>query len=305
MYEASEIFDDVYNRGVAEGLIEDAEVLHILSAEGKYTEENEKELYEVLPKHIEYWQKELYNSYFRSNDQKVIRKYLAKAREEQLRLYSIRHSLDQYTAVETANFIRYQFIIENTTFFEGKPVDWDKISINSVIDLYNKNAISPEKIREISHTMPWANQWSVCKANGRVFDQAGISLSISQQLLLLWSKMYDNIHESPECPPDDVLDDDDMLDGWLALQKEKRMGERKNDFTINNQKIAGCENIYVAAQNVEDAQKVDNLNSPYSRAIKKSRLNYINKVGKTDYINLPDVKMSAQMQAREKYAKNG
>lgn len=304
LYEGNEIFNEVYEQSLDSGLIEDEECLEILINEGVYTQDNEIELTEIIPKHIEYWQKELYNCFFRSNDKKLIRKYLAKTREEQLRLYSIRHSLDQYTALETANFARYQYIIENTTYnLNGVRVDWNSTPINKVIELYNKSVILPERIREISHTTPWSNHWVVCKANGQVFPKSGVELNISQQLLILWSRMYDNIAESPDCPPDEILNDDDSLDGWLLIQREKK-GSNSDSLTIKNEKIANCENIYIMAQTTEDARKIDNLNSAHTKAIKNSRLNYINKVGKIDHMNLPDVKMDAQMQARNMYEKN-
>ena len=38
--------------------------------------------------------------------------------------------------------------------------------------------------------------------------------------------MYDNIQESLDYPSEDVVEDDDMLDGWLIIQKQKRDKER-------------------------------------------------------------------------------
>jgi hypothetical protein len=49
--------------------------------------------------------------------------------------------------------------------------------------------------------------------------------------------MYDNVYESMECPPDEVIKDDDMLDGWFIQQhkdREKKLKEKSTDEKFGN-----------------------------------------------------------------------
>ena len=45
---------------------------------------------------------------------------------------------------------------------------------------------------------------------------------IDQKNILILSRMYDNVQESLDCPADDIMQDDDMLDGWFIHQKNKK-----------------------------------------------------------------------------------
>jgi len=71
--------------------------------------------------------------------------------------------------------------------------------------------------------------WAAFKVNGVVFSQ-GSQMTLQQQLLLMWSRMYDSIQESVEPPEMDVIEDDDMLDGWLSIQHDQKRQERRKDL---------------------------------------------------------------------------
>ena len=44
--------------------------------------------------------------------------------------------------------------------------------------------------------------------------------------MVSFSRMYDGAYGSPECPPDKVIEDDDMFDGWLIDQRRTREKEQ-------------------------------------------------------------------------------
>ena len=50
--------------------------------------------------------------------------------------------------------------------------------------------------------------------------------------------MYDNIQESMDCPTEDVINDDDMLDGWFIVQNRKREKDKKEKDVDLAEKIA-------------------------------------------------------------------
>ena len=59
--------------------------------------------------------------------------------------------------------------------------------------------------------------------------------------------MYDNIQEAAETPSEDVINDDDVLDGWFIVQRKKREVESaQNDFenSTKNERIKGAGEVF-------------------------------------------------------------
>jgi hypothetical protein len=135
-----------------------------------------------------------------------------------------------------------------------------------------------------------------------IYNKAGNSiftnnpLSIEQQILIQWSSLYDNIAECPEAPPEDVIDDDDALDGWLIIQKRNR---DKNKINNLNQKKEEGDEIFKIVDSIEDAQKVKNMNNPHGLGVINSRLKQIQKQGIVKDIEFADVQQSLQMKATQ------
>ena len=48
------------------------------------------------------------------------------------------------------------------------------------------------------------------------------------KILCSFSRMYDSVYKNTECPSDDVIQDDDMLDGWF-IQQTKEQEERQKE----------------------------------------------------------------------------
>jgi hypothetical protein len=284
----------------------DEDIYDILIMNGEWSEEDETMLNVTLPKDIVTFQKELYNSAFKSETRNQIRKYLKAARDEMLRLYTIRHKYDSFTNEGVASFVRYKFLVENSTYdSDGKLYKFDKyIPISKVLKHYNETVILPEEIRVISRTHPWVNMWSSAKANGSVFPNSGIEITSQQELLIMWSKMYDGIQESPDCPPKKILDDDDMLDGWLAIQQEKRESDNNQhlaDSFSANSRISNAQEVYLIAETVDDAKEIDDMNSARALAVKKSRMNTLTQQGEINHRDFSDVQQQTRIQAANAY----
>ena len=106
--------------------------------------------------------------------------------------------------------------------------------------------------------------------------------------------MYDNIAESPDSPSEDVLEDDDMLDGWLLIQRREREKDKKEksvESVIGNQKISGADEVFVAAKSLEDIDRINLLNDMRASIIREQRLGQIkDSDGGVKHQDLADVK---------------
>lgn len=301
-YEAEEIYAQTYRN--CYGVMEDYESIMLLEKLGLWDEETQKK-YEILPKHIEQFQMDLYRAYFNTNQQEKIRKYLDKAKSEYESICELRSKYFHMTRTGVALFAKYIFLIEQcSTYSDFTLCDWDDVSLQKVSVEYQKHGISDKQLRELSRTDPWMSIWRSNQINGKVFDQD--LLNIEQRRLIQWSSLYDNIREAMEPPPSGVYDDDDMIDGWLAIQHKQRNEEESKQSVegkfAHNKRIAEAGEVYIPVGNVKDAQRVNAANDGHAQAIKKQRFNKINQLGRVHEHQLDDKKLERQMQQNQAYS---
>jgi len=302
--QASEIYMLEHERAVEEDLLNDDDILDLLIMYELWTDKNEDEYNNILPKHIEHWKVQLYQTILKSKTREKVRKYLQVAKDELERLHKIRHSYDHMTCEGYASYMKNMFIIAESARLDGKKVDWDKYDLTLVMHKYHAEMLGADDIRLLARTQPWSGMWSTFKANGRIFNS--VDLSSEQQALISWSIMYDRIQESPDCPPDEVIEDDDMLDGWLIVQRNKREAEQKKqevEGALSN-KISGADEIYVVAETPEDAQKIDLLNDPHAKNVKRQRLNQVKTQGVVKQQQFKDVQQKRAVQLQQAYTKS-
>ena len=114
--------------------------------------------------------------------------------------------------------------------------------------------------------------------------------------------MYDNAYQSPECPSEEIIKDDDMFDGWMIDQKRIREKEQKQKEADTMNKFSEqAQEVFIFAPTREDANKVYDLNDPTSRIKIKQRQAVIDQKGTVDAQELPDTKMELQQQAMQEF----
>ncbi len=302
VYESNEIYQEIYNKSKEEGVLTDKDILLMLLENKLWTTQNEKDYTDVLPKHVEYWKEELFKHRLNKPQLEKTRKYLAVAKEELNRLSGIRHFYDYISCHGVAIYAKTQFIVEHSTFLPASNTkySWDDASLYRAMTFYQSSTIREETMRNLSHTNPWDNIWAAGKKNGPIFPNCGVELTIEQQRLILWSNLYDSIYES-EPPPKDVLEDDDMLDGWLSLKRKNKLGDKTTGIT--NNKIANADEIFLPARTVEEAKEIDSYNDRAAQAIKRRTNAILDKQGEIPDIMLPHMQTRLMMEATQKLSK--
>jgi len=168
------------------------------------------------------------------------------------------------------------------------------------------NHIDLGVIREISRSEPWRSMWVSQK--GDVFGKPAVEWTEYQRILCSFSRMYDNVYESPECPPDDVIEDNDMLDGWFIKQKRDREKNKKEKMTDKmfgkHQGKGGNQELFLVANNRNEAQNIYNMNDDQSKSIVKSREQQIKSKGHIDHSELSDVQLGLKIQANQELRNN-
>lgn len=293
IYDASELYYDTYNLAKEEGIMDEKEILNFLSNHYDWTENDEERLSTIIPEYIDNCKVEMYNNYKDADYLIKARKYIDRAEEELNILFNRKHAFDHLTCHGTATYAKYQFIVENSIDII------DKLSNSEMIDLmemHNEKTITENEIREISRTDPWRTVWYIGKKT-QVFPCSAFNLSDNQKRLMQWTLMYDNIFESQEAPPDEIINNDDLLDGWLIVRRRQSIKDKKREEIekrIGSTKNAG--EIFVVAKNEDDAKDIFDMNDEMSKNIISRRIETVKKYGEISHDKLDDVKQELEMQ---------
>jgi len=293
-YESQQLYQDVFEEAYFGGLPLQEEVYEMLIERGLWSPVEESNIKKVA-KDIEDFKVQLYQALFDSKAQISIRRILNVIKEKQIELHRKKHIYDHTSCEGVASYSRSCWIIENcTTNNENKLYNFSEYSISQVLADYQSSMLEECEVRELARSEPWRSIWSSSKKEGSLFGKEGITLSDEQKHLIMWSSMYDNIAESPESPSEDVLEDDDMLDGWLLIQRRERDRDKQEklaETVIDNQKISAADEVFVAAKSQEDIDRVNQLNDMRASIIREQRLGQIKSSdGGVRHQDLADVK---------------
>jgi hypothetical protein len=304
-YIAQELYFDTIRDAGFEGVMTEEEVLDMMIDEDLWSYE-EQEKMDTLPKRIENLKVSLYESQLKMKIFEATRKTLNSEKERYENLATKKTALSNFSQTGCANTIKLKYLLYTSMknkkgehIYDGDDFwEEDHSLIEDIFKTYLSAQIDESIIREIARTEPWRSYWGAAKAEGSIFGVSASEMTAEQRSLVNWSKFYDSIYEHMEAPTDKVIQDDDLLDGWLILQNRKREKERvEKEMDKKIGKNKGAQEVYIMAETTEEAQKVDMLNNVMSKGIKKQRERMIDKHGEIQEQHLPDAKQRMRNQA--------
>lgn len=296
-YVAAELYHEVYADAIAAGNYDDSSLYNFLIKKQLWTEQEEKCL-KKIPHDIDELKLDLFENTYRSNARDRARNALAKAKQQYGDLLLRRHHYDALSCAGVATIAKTKYLIGVSLFWAGGSLvftaddfwNGDDPLLDESISYYNHNKITESEFRELARTDPWHSYFASAKTEGSLFGCAAVDLTEEQKTLVAWSSLYDNVRQHPKCPEDDVIEDDDMLDGWLIKQNRERGIKDDDDFT-QNEKIRNSDEIYIVAETQKDAAKVYELNDSFGRALIKQQQDLIIKKGQLDLMEDPNTRL--------------
>lgn len=308
LVESYRVFDEAYDQSLSDEIMTEDEMLSWLKENLIWTKFNENRV-ETLKKDLENYKVEIYQS---RQDPKKIKgiRFLIRDTERSLeKELLIKNSQYQNTCEGIAQTAKISWLISNTTFINNEPYDFSDVSLNEVVSLWQDSILNDSQCRELSRNEPWKSTWSISKniRNRLFFNSEDTDLTLNQKNLIVWSQIYDNIYESIECPPKSVIDDDDMLDGWLILQNrkhEKSKIESSTEDLIKNPKIKNSKEVLIMAHNKEHIQNIQSLNDPNAKHVINQRFKAVEKRGSLNQEELPDEKLNIHLQKMKMMKEN-
>lgn len=314
VYFANRIYKEVYEDAKRDGVFQDDQLYKWLLANQFWTLDQEKEL-KNLGDDIPKIKKEIYKKRLTSNDQAVFKKALKDTRNKIESLLVIKTAFDHLTCSGLASSAKFRFIIGSSiTSASGKPYwrnpwkNWsqsdrllDRITAKTILIRLDEH-----QMRELARSNPWREMWYASDKSGRgLFDRSSSCLTSYQLSLVMFSRFYDNIFSSPECPPETVVEDDDCLDGWMLIQKEKEEAETLKENILNdigNDDIKNSSEVFLMANTREDAEKIQSINEPEGMMAFKSRMKQIKEEGEVSEVNLHETRLRLNMQAAQMFS---
>ena len=116
---------------------------------------------------------------------------------------------------------------ENWNIFENERNKKFQILIVSLGGTF-LSAIKQNKIRRIARHHVWRSKWiSATKTGSTLFNGPVAEWDPNKTFLAYWSNFYDNVYQAYEAPEEFIIEDDELLDNWLA----KKMREAKEKET--------------------------------------------------------------------------
>jgi hypothetical protein len=278
---AQKIFKETYEEALLSGVFTRKEMLDFMIGQQIWSEDNENLLKKNL-KSMEDAKVGVYENFGIVGKREAYREKIREIENDQKRLYTIKHQNDHADCQGLATFARWNWLIENTTTYEdGTPYDFYKLDVGRVLRLSNQEELETSEYREIARFNKWQIIWGNSGSNPeRVFNRPATQLTTEQQELVSWTKLYDNIGEATEPPPDEVVNDDDALDGWLISTRRKReklLKQQKLDGLLD--KHQGADEVMLMANTREEVEEVYGLNDGESRMAVKSRMEELENSG--------------------------
>jgi hypothetical protein len=304
-YEAELYAQNEYEENKFNDWISEEEVLNLLITIGVWTPDGDTKL-KSLEKTIEDYKVDLYKNFINPSKVKSIRKSLSTHKKNYHRQYEARHSLDHITANGYSQNLKYQYILVNSIydqnnnkiFKDSNSIDFSLL--NSLSNIISENNIDMSVFRDIAQSDIWKNYWSANKNN--IFDKSPIYWTDEQKTLVIITKMYDSAYEHPECPPDNIIEDNDAFDGWMIFQKrenEKIRNKKRTESMLGN-KLSKAGEVFIMANSKEEADNIYSLNDPLAQnTIKERNTVILNSNEDINDTNLPDVQRNLQIQRNQ------
>ena len=302
---AEYVYRDVINSLRFDDLMTDEECERSLLRLGIWSPPDEESL-KKLEKLLEDQKVRLFKSAFDISAQGAIERQISATKSAIYKSLSRKHFLDPSTLKHHAITVKNKFIIAMSLRGEDDLPVYDEKSfwnsestvLEKVYESLESSIITIEEYRYLARNDPWRSTWSAGKE--KALGVASADWTEEQRNIVAFSKMYEGAYQSPDCPPDSVIENDDMFDGWLIDQRRNREQEQRHHRAeVSGKWKDSAQEVFITAPTKEDAENVYDLNDLTGRATIRERAHAIDQRGVVEDKHLPDVQRDLMVQAKD------
>ena len=296
-YEAQLLYNNIINDEKYNDWLREENLERILISLGLWTMDT-KTIIKSLEKKIDDTKVSLYNDRNLKDKTKINRKNLENYTKQLYSIFNKKSEMYSHTLEGYASSLKNEYIICKTLYKDGDRVFVEDSKnnqnsytlFNNIVNEINNHVIEGSSFKMLGRNNIWRMYWNCNKNN--VFPGCVSDWTFDQRTLVSISKMYDNVYDHPECPEDVVVEDDDMLDGWMIIQRRKIENQKKqHKLDSLNPKLQKAQEVFLIADNQEEASDIIGMNSPESLIKLKQRQEHLARVGSSSHLEMPDVQM--------------
>lgn len=306
LYRADLYYQEVIAENRFDTWASDSDIVKLLISNGEWTAESDENM-KKLSGQIDDYKHQAYTAYTQINFPRIkeLKSLIQQCRDKESQMKNTRNKYMHLTLEGHAEILRREFILARC-IVGYKPDDLYFLLLNKIQAEVNKQMVGIDDIRKIARTEPWISIWTTSGQNPfRIFKNK--FHNDEQRSLVMYTRMYDNVQKHQHCPPPAVINDDDLLDGWLIEQKNNRDNkdngnkpERKGwDKAQEIFKVVDKRNKFVSVE--EQIKDIENMNSGQSKIIKKQREQTLKKHGVVADNRLPDKQKEIAQKLSDNY----
>jgi hypothetical protein len=303
-----QIYEESLEEALDYGFYNEDQFMDYLMDNDYWSPESEAKLKELIDS-VDKVKVMMYHCGFKENEINENRRILNIIKNDIGDLHNKKHAHDMLSAKGFAENEKQKFLAAMSIYtLSGEPLlsienynKFPQFILEQVLYFIVRNRLNETEFRWISRNEPWRGYWSTRKVTGSLFGIPSADLNEEQKNIVTYSSMYDNIAEHPDCPPENILSDDDLLDGWLIIQKQKRekdVNQKMVDNLIGNDKIRNSGEIFIPARSENDIKKIAGNNDQEAQFRKRQRAAALEKQGKVPEALMPD----SQLQIRKQFS---
>lgn len=284
---------------------------HLLMIYGLWNKDSEK-LLEKTKKDLDNSKIELYKHYSNTDLRPKLKMMIDGLKNQIASLYSRKTSFDYLTLEFYAQTIKSQFLLANMVFYEETDViafDTSNLGnfgaklIEEIFFEIHSNSISADIIRDVAKCDIWQSLWKI--SHDKIFGDNPHKWTDEQISLVNYSKVLDSIREHMESPGEEIIMDDDALDGWILFQNQKNEKEKKQNEVLDkyNLRNKNAGEIFVVSNNADERRSIYGLNDTQTNRDIMQAAKISKEKGSVEWSELPHVQKQLKQQAMEQRKK--
>jgi len=298
-------YKQAYDEAYSQDVMTEEDMLFWMYEKGLWTEDDDQKIKD-LDSNIEKLKVQMFENRFKTNVRETARLYLRATEKAIKDMAAKKSSLFENTCEGVAFTKKCMEHVKRCTFLGSDVCDFSSIDGASIWSSLTRKFLAESETRELARTEPFRSLWLMHSDIGqRLFQNLpDREMTFDQRNICVWSRMYDNVQESHECPSEDVLNDDDLLDGWFIIQRKKQEHDKlvsEVEGMTNNEKIANSEEIFVFTNNKEEAERINDANTVHGKMLKQDRMQQIKRAGSLNDHELQDKRLQLQRMSNTQF----
>jgi len=246
-----------------------------------YLVKTHKKFNEIYKKQLLELNKELPALKFQSLELNKVKDKIRSLERQNNNLKKIYSDISSKSAEHVANILKHKYFVYALTDDENGKRIWnctfeeflvmpDKLPGYILGNSFYPQNITEKEIRYLARNEPWRSSWVTATKMGNLIDRPISCITDLQKALFTWSTIYDNAFECYEPPSDDIVNNDDLFDAWMAAKSEERKRERDKKqidsmLPKGSSKPSQRTNVGIIVETEEDARRVFATNDPVAR----------------------------------------